>query len=252
MCAIGRFYESMRRCGATSIQLVLDDPREWVLGPDPERNSVMTEDGISGYLVESPHATLIVTYSSGSSVFSRGSCRALYHYQQAEPVVDVHGRLLAGCPQMTLLLTQLEYDFVEHTEMVSRRVIKPKETATESSKDTRQEPAAQVEQIAPAISTRKHNQIDEEPLDQTASRHAKRQKTEAQSGTEEDDRSFRTADQVPNQNVALKNEYNPGFREYSIPGPPVRDCGLSDETMRVLEVSDHDFCLILIVKCQIY
>lgn len=237
MCAIGRFYESMRRCGATSIQLVLDDPREWVLGPDPDRNSVMTEDGISGYLVESPHATLIVTYLSGSSVFSRGSCRALYHYQQAEPVVDAHGRLLAEYPQMTLLLTQLEYDFVEHTEMVSRRVIKPKETATESSRDARKEPTAQVEHTVAAINTRKHNEMDAGTADANVNaRPAKRPKTEAQSGLEED-RPFHTADQVPTQNVALKNEYNPGFREYSIPGPPVRDCGLSDETMRVLEVS---------------
>lgn len=272
MCAVARFYESMRRCGAQGIQLVLDDPREWILGPDSaEGNSLITQEGISGYLVESPHATLIVTYSSGSSVFSRGSCRALYHYQPSgNQVVDQLGRLIPGYPQqMVLLLSQLEYDFVEHTEMVSRAVIKakvPAATATVTTMANSQNgPLEGVESQQSPKSQRTPNPNNtRRPYEETedtdaqkeedATRPAKKPKIEVQSGSKEEEDAGaivatkgnnvagdRQQDEDKNrQNMPpppLKNDWNTGFREYSIPGPPVRDTGLSDETMRVLEVS---------------
>lgn len=220
MCAIPRFYESMRRCGAQSIQLVLDEPKEWVLGPEPERNAVMTAEGISGYLVESARATLIVTYASGSTVFSRGSCRALYHYHQQEQPQE-HEATTNYLPQTVLLLSQLEYDFVEHTEMISRSAIK-----------TRDEPSGAL-RAEQSKGMRAHSQT-EEAAQGELSRPAKRPKFEAHSGSEND--AVQHVDQSPVKPLPLQKEYDAGFRQYSIPCPPVRDTGLSDETMRVLEV----------------
>lgn len=219
----------MRRCGATSIKLVLDDPQEWLL--TAESGTVMTEDGTSGYMVECPSATLIVSYSSGSTVFSRGTCRATYHYQQAEPLFDKHGRLLSsGYPQMTLLLSQLEYDFVEHTEMVNRSAIKTRTTVSPSKALNSTTADVGIDQT-PDIPRPSDTDVAEDP------RPAKRPKTEYT--TSKDSTDVRQTTQ-PSQTALKRNESNSNWQECSIPGPPVRDTGLSDESMRVLEVSPLD------------
>lgn len=219
MCAIPRFYESMRRCGAQSIQLVLDDPQEWILGADS--GTVMTDDGTSGYMVESRNATLIVSYSSGSTVFSRGSCRALYRYQQADPLFDKQGRLLSSYPQMSLLLSQLEYDFVDHTEMVNRSAIK-----TRAVSGTPTSSITNIEQS----SDRSTDHANEE-----AARPAKRPKLESQSMSQ--DASSHSQPNARATRIRNNTQDTSNWQECSIPGPPVRNTGLSDESMRVLEVS---------------
>lgn len=231
MCAIPRFYESMRRCGAQSIQLVLNDPQEWLLGSDS--GTVMTDDGTSGYMVECPNATLIVAYASGSTIFSRGTCRATYHYQQAEPLFDKHGRLLSSYPQMTLLLSQLEYDFVEHTEMVNRCAIKTKTTPSTLAT----EPVITGDNVVHSSPSTLRRQPDIDNAD--ASRPAKRPKTESYNASQVETaipQGARTTYETSAQPDASSN-----WQECLIPGPPVRDTGLSDEAMRVLEVRNACF-----------
>lgn len=223
-CAIPRFYESMRRCGATSIQLVLDDPQEWLLSPDS--GAVMADDGSSGYMVECQNATLIVSYSTGSTVFSRGTCRATYHYEQADPLLDEHGRLLSSYRQMTLLLSQLEYDFVEHTEMVKRSAIrtrKAERAAADVDAKDRHMPHSQ-------RSVSRRQSVDDAQI----TRSVKRPKIESQTGSYNSKEVHAICQ--PGRINSEESESISRWQECSIPGPPVRDTGLSDETMRVLEV----------------
>lgn len=220
----------MRRCGATSIQLVLDDPQEWLLGA--ESGTVMTEDGTSGYMVECPNATLIVSYSTGSTVFARGTCRATYHYhqQQTETLIDKHGRLLSlsnGYPQMTLLLSQLEYDFVEHTEMVNRSAIKIRNNHMVQG----QGPSSMI-----SLQTNTDNTEPERP--------SKRPKMDSYTSSNDDTSIHQTTQGT--QTSLKRSESGSAWQECSIPGPPVRDTGLSDESMRVLEVSYLALSLLLL------
>jgi hypothetical protein len=246
----------MRRCGAQSLQLILDEPQEWVLRGAPE--GAMTEEGTSGYLVECANATLIVGYASGSTVFSRGGCRVLYHYQQTEPFFDVEGRLLSTGYPLSLLISQLEYDFVEHKEMVDRSMIKPKlmnevpsllsqvvQTLRHDLLETRPTPTLREKRIN---EEREHDETFGQPpttqLHPTqtfSSRPAKRPKMESLSSSDKITTQAAYSSEEQANGERPTQVYAPDYQEYSVPAPPVRETGLCDQAMRVLEVTSLRF-----------
>lgn len=227
----------MRRSGAISFQLLLESPLEWTLS-----SSSSPDAPISGHIVECDDMTFIVGYASGSTIFSKGVCRAIY--QQVVPTTK-DGQLVpqAAMNQSCLQLTQLEYAFESHTEMIDRTAIRSRRDEIGASsllKDLdvnvrNQQPSASMKNPPNGSQL---NGRDEDASSETSSSigpfRPKRETASEVDMTSVTSSPVKRSRRSEVNNTALNgNEWH----EYMLPKPPVGAPGLCDEAMRVLEVS---------------